>query len=30
MFVARALNPPLAIALMLSATAFIAGTTLLA
>lgn len=30
MFVARSLNPPLAIALMLSATAFIAGTTLLA
>jgi drug/metabolite transporter (DMT)-like permease len=30
MFVARPLNPPLAIALMLSATAFIAGTTLLA
>lgn len=30
MFVARALNPPLAIALMLTATAFIAGTTLLA
>ena len=30
MFVARALNPPLAIALMLAATAFIASTTLLA
>jgi len=30
MFVARTLNPPLAIGLMLSATAFIAGTTLLA
>jgi len=30
MFVARPLHPPLAIALMLSATAFIAGTTLLA